>query len=173
MTKPHVFLSGPPHIGKTTALLRVVESFPVDWAGFITKAVLQQNLKIGLEIVTSGGSRHRVASRTQTGRQAPYTLHESELTDALNMAFSNRSEDSFVYLDEINSLFCQSGVFINELSRLLGSRCVVAVVARKGHPILQDLWKRNDIRAFDLDAAQRDTIPGEIAEYLKATHGNN
>ena len=89
------------------------------------------------------------------------------------MAFSNRTEDSFVYLDEINSLFCQSCVFINELSRLLGSRCVVAVVARKGHPILQDLWKRNDIRAFDLDAAQRDTIPGEIAEHLKATHGNN
>ena len=163
----HHFLTGLPFVGKTTALLRIIQSLE-HASGFITLTESRDGEKKGLNLVTSGDQIYHVAtlnppSLRTTGR---YTVNPEILKDAMEKILEYSNHSKYVYMDEIGTLYCQSSLFINTLRDLLESHILIGVIARKGHAFIHEIHRRHDCSFTEIHADNRDDIPGIILKRL-------
>lgn len=163
----HHFLTGLPFVGKTTALLRIIQSLE-HASGFITLADIRNGNKTGLNLVTSGGQTFHVAavnplSPQRTGR---YFVNPEILKEAMEKILEYSSHSKYIYMDEIGTLYCQSSFFTDTVRTLLESRILIGIVARKGHAFIHEIHRRQDCSFTEINGDNRDDIPGIILKRL-------
>ncbi|XP_058690358.1 cancer-related nucleoside-triphosphatase isoform X3 [Poecile atricapillus] len=167
----HVFLTGPPGVGKTTLIQKVTQALkssgvPID--GFYTQEVREGGRRTGFDVVTLSGNRgplSRVspssgssASRREY-RVGQYVVdlvsfEQLVLPMLRNVNQDGDTEKRICVIDEIGKMELFSQAFIQAVRQTLaGSGTVVlgTIPIPKGKPLdlVEEIRSRKDVRVFN------------------------
>jgi nucleoside-triphosphatase len=168
----NLLLTGPPGCGKTTVLERVLEHRgDLRLAGFLTRELREQGQRVGFEAIGLGGRRVTLAhvrfrSLVSVGR---YGVEPDDLIPLIDeeMVRPPGTVDAYL-IDEIGKMECHCPQFIDAVSRLLdGSVPVVATIALRGDGLIAEVKKRPNVQIVEVTRANRQTLPGQIAMWVK------
>ncbi|XP_013011820.2 cancer-related nucleoside-triphosphatase isoform X2 [Cavia porcellus] len=166
----HVFLTGPPGVGKTTLIQKASErlqSFGVAVDGFYTEEVRQGGRRTGFDVVTLSGARgplSRVRSEPQPGRcdcrVGQYVVdvasfEQLALPVLKNAISSGGSRQGVCVIDEIGKMELFSQPFIQAVRQTLSSPGTVVlgtIPVPKGKPLalVEEIRKRPDVKVFSV-----------------------
>ncbi|XP_023779625.1 cancer-related nucleoside-triphosphatase [Cyanistes caeruleus] len=178
----HVFLTGPPGVGKTTLIQKVTQALkssgvPID--GFYTQEVREGGRRTGFDVVTLSGNRgplSRVspssgssASRREY-RVGQYVVdlvsfEQLVLPMLRNVNQDGDTEKRICVIDEIGKMELFSQAFIQAVRQTLaGSGTVVlgTIPIPKGKPLdlVEEIRSRKDVRVFNVSKENRNSILG-------------
>ncbi len=170
--KTHVLLTGVPGCGKTTVVMRLVESlrrsgFPV--AGFYTREIREGAQRVGFGICTLDGhagvlSHVKIRSPHRVGR---YGVDVAGFERLALPALSPDNEARAFLIDEVGKMEVFSPNFVAAVERLLsGDRPVVATVALRGGGPIQRIRSSPNAALITVSAANRDALPGQLLDRL-------
>jgi nucleoside-triphosphatase len=174
----NVLLTGLPGCGKTTVVRRVVQALGgVRLAGIYTKEVREGGQRVGFEIVGLGGQRCLLAhvdwrSHLRVGR---YRVEPARLEPIIEAELGPSPDEVDVYvIDEIGKMECLCPAFVDAVRRVLdGPAPVLATVALKGGGFIAEAKARPDVRLIAVDPANRDGLPGQLADDLPVECGDD
>ena len=171
MGDPTLLITGPPGIGKTTALVRVAELLasrsPV---GFYTEEVRVGGRRKGFRIVTLDGREGVLAhvdlrSRHRVGKYGVDVAGFEQLVCPV----LEGAEGELVLIDEIGKMECFSHRFCEAVERLAdGPVPLVATIAARGGGLIAAMKNRPDAQLFTLNRENRDALPATLAALIGA-----
>lgn len=161
-----------PGAGKTTAMSRLAELLReagVPLSGFLTGELRESGRRVGFEIETFDGQRGLLAHVEFKGppRVGRYGV-DVEAFERLALPALDPPGD-VVLIDELGKMELASERF-GEAVRALFERPlpIVATVQTARHPLTDALKRKRGVSTIRLTAANRDRLPGEVAERLRA-----
>src|SRR5271166_6797905 len=168
----NLLMTGSPGCGKTTVLERVVEHLgDLRLAGFLTLELREHGQRVGFEAVGLGGRRvilaHvRFRSLVSMGR---YGVEPDRLIPLIEEERVRAPGTVDAYLiDEIGKMECHCPQFTEAVCRLLeGPVPLVASIALRGGGFIAKVRGRNDVRVVEVTQGSRQTLPGQIAAWVK------
>ncbi|XP_043541622.1 cancer-related nucleoside-triphosphatase [Chiloscyllium plagiosum] len=180
----HVFLTGPPGIGKTTLIHKTIDvlkssGVPVD--GFYTEEVRKDRRRIGFDVVTVSGKRGPL-SRTsnESGalncrceyRVGQYAVDlpsfECLVLPLLRKVNDRNDTEKKVYvIDEIGKMELFSEPFIQCVRQVLdgsGATILGTIPIPKGKPLglVEEIRSRKDVKIFNITKDNRNNVVEEI-----------
>ena len=161
-----------PGAGKTTALDRLaalLRDAGVPLRGFLTKELRQARGRVGFEIETLGGERGVLAHVELAGppRVGRYGVDIEAFERVALPELSRPRQGSIVLLDELGKMELASKRFREAVGELFEQPVpIVATVQISRHPLTDALKGRPDVETVRLTRANRDRLPGELAERL-------
>lgn len=148
-------LTGPPGIGKTTALRRIVASLGLDaCAGFFTEEIRHDGARIGFCIKTLDGRSGVLAdvSHESALRIGPYgVMMETLETIGLDAVRSAVGNQKIVIIDEIGPMQILSAEFrVAVLDVMRSASILVGTVVYRQVPWVDQLKCRDDVAIYPL-----------------------
>ncbi|XP_006531346.2 cancer-related nucleoside-triphosphatase homolog isoform X1 [Mus musculus] len=151
----HVFLTGPPGVGKTTLIQKAIEvlqssGLPVD--GFYTQEVRQEGKRIGFDVVTLSGA------------QGPLSRAGS----------SCGPKHRVCIIDEIGKMELFSQPFIQAVRQMLSTPGIIVVgtiPVPKGKPLalVEEIRKRRDVKVFNVTRDNRNSLLPDIVAVVQSS----
>ncbi|XP_041106732.1 cancer-related nucleoside-triphosphatase isoform X2 [Polyodon spathula] len=189
----HVFLTGPPGVGKTTLIKKATDAFrspgvPID--GFYTEEVRQAGRRIGFDVVTLSGKRgilSRIGNSSGLSGQREYRVGQYvvDLPSFENVALpllqnvnAGGSTGKRVYIiDEIGRMELFSQSFIQAVRQTLEnaqSSILGTIPIPKGKPlgIVEEIRNRRDVKVFTKDLVDNSSIQIAPLTYNMVTKEN-
>ena len=166
----HLLITGPPGIGKTTVLERVVACLPPAAAtGFLTRELRARGVRQGFVIETLDGRSALLASvRLDAGpRVGRYRICVAALDAVAVPALAARPGVRLVVVDEIGKMESLSPRFAAAVRAALDSPVpVLGTIARSGGALIAEVRRRPDVMLVDVTPENRDGLPAKIAGML-------
>jgi len=168
----NILVTGPPGIGKTTAMKRVVERLAgLRLVGFTTDEVRVGGRRRGFKVITLDGREGTLAdvgfrSRWRVGRYGV----DLEGFERLVCPLLERGADDAdaVVIDEIGKMECFSARFCRAVERLADApTAMVATIGARGGGLIAALKRRSDATLIVLTHANRDDVPDEVATVVR------
>ncbi|XP_056422912.1 cancer-related nucleoside-triphosphatase isoform X3 [Hyla sarda] len=191
----HVFLTGPPGIGKTTLIQKVSEvltTFKVHVDGFYTEEVRLGQRRVGFDVVTMSGQRGKLArissdvknenSKYRVGQYFVDIVSFEQLVLPLMDRFRSTPDTrvrSVCVIDEIGKMELFSKPFILDIGKILNNPSNVVlgtlpVSSGRLLPFVEEVRCRQDVKLFNVTRENRDQVLHEIVttiqEALKNTN---
>jgi nucleoside-triphosphatase len=160
-----------PGAGKTTAIARLSEILRdagVPITGFLTKEMRKSGRRVGFEIETFAGERGLLAHLDIRGspRVSRYGV---DLEEFERLALPALEGKGVALIDELGKMELASERFTKAVRELFeGPAPIVATVHTARHPFTDELKRSAGMSTVRLTAANRDRLPGEVAERLQA-----
>lgn len=166
-------LEGPPKIGKSTAVERLVQllhqtDIPV--GGFITRELREHGRRVGFAVRDIDGPEALLAHQdfrtdVQVGRfYVDVAAFEGVGLPALDSAVEH---GGIVVIDEIARMELASPAFVAAVHTVFDSTVpVVATVHVAEHPVTDKLKARTDVERLEVTEANRDDLPAWLYEQL-------
>jgi len=166
----NLLITGPPGIGKTTVLERVVACLPPAAAtGFLTRELRARGVRQGFVIETLDGRSALFASvRFDAGpRVGRYRVRLAALDAVAVPALAARPGVRLVVVDEIGKMESLSPSFAAAVRAALDSPVpVLGTIARSGGALIAEVRRRSDVTLVDVTHENRDGLPAKIAGML-------
>ncbi|XP_008428449.2 LOW QUALITY PROTEIN: cancer-related nucleoside-triphosphatase [Poecilia reticulata] len=185
----HVFLTGPPGVGKTTLVQKACEalvSSGVGVEGFYTEEVREGGRRVGFDVVTLAGerghlSRIREGASTSHGRRE-YTVGQYvvDLPSFESLALplfrhtgaADGDSRTVFIIDEIGKMELFSQAFIRAVRQTLdGSSCTIlgTIPVPRGKPLglVEEVRSRRDVKVFTLSKENRNALLQDILSTLQ------
>ncbi|XP_068597459.1 cancer-related nucleoside-triphosphatase [Brachionichthys hirsutus] len=183
----HVFLTGPPGVGKTTLVQKAcgaLASSGVGVEGFYTEEVREGGRRIGFDVVTLTGERGRlsrirdVAASSLGRREHTVGQYVVDLPSFENLVLPlfrrvGPADGRGVFvMDEIGKMELFSQSFISSARQTLdgSARTVLGTIpAPKGKPLVlvEEVRSRGDVKVFAVSKENRNTILQDILAVLQ------
>ena len=173
LQKRVLLLTGSPGVGKTTVLIKVVDSLKVKGVsvgGMISREAREGDVRVGFEIIDLTNGKHGwLAHVNQKGGPQVGKYHVN-LQDLDNIAATAITEAvdrcEVVAIDEIGPMELFSQKFKQAVKQALESKkLVLAVVhAKAKDPLINAAKQRADAEIFTATLANRDMIVEEITK---------
>jgi len=166
-----ILLTGLPGCGKTTALMRILESLNCKKAvGFYTQEIREGDKRKGFSWTrldgTTGILAHvAIKSRFKVGKYGVDVAgFEKSVVPVLDI---EQTDAELFVIDEIGKMECLSGKFVAAVRRLFASeKSVLATVAQKGSGLISQVKQSPGVRMFSLTRQNRDQTIAEILQIL-------
>jgi nucleoside-triphosphatase len=163
-----------PGAGKTTAVSRLSELLReagVPVSGFLTRELREAGRRVGFEIETFSGERGLLAHVDIKGppRVSRYGVDVGAFERLAPPALDQLGDEGVVLIDELGKMELASERFAEAVAALFERAVpIVATVHTARHPFTDELKRRPEVETIWLTAANRDRLPGEVAERLRA-----
>lgn len=183
MEKRILLLTGNPGIGKTSILLKVVESLKAKGysvGGMISREVRSQNARVGFEILDLNTSKRGWLAHVnqKTGpKVGRYRVNMRDL-EGLGVSAIVEATEKFdlVAIDEVGPMELFSEKFKDAVNKAVESgKLVVGIIHWKArNRLIDDLKRRIDTKLHVVTYENRDslheTIAKEAVQFLENTH---
>lgn len=166
-----VLLTGRPGCGKTTVIRRTVNQLGAKRClGFYTEEVRERGRRIGFDVVTLAGVRIPLA---RSGGAGPRVGHYGvdvaafERTAVAPLEGLPAQTGRVLILDEIGKMELFSPKFVSLLGLVLdplSAWAVLGTVMRGRHPVVDRLRKQTNIHVVEVNQANREALPSQLAE---------
>ncbi|MEW6378691.1 MAG: NTPase [bacterium] len=173
--RKNILLTGRPGIGKTTLIHKILSIIngkgrEGNAAGFFTEEIREGGARKGFRIKTLSGdaallSHVTIKSPYRVGKYG-INLEEFERVAIPSIDISQEGT-AIIVIDEIGKMECFSPVFQQKTVEALNSgKRVLATIALKGDGFISSLKKRPDVTLIQVTEANRNQLPGVLAEEL-------
>jgi len=175
MSPPRILVTGPPGIGKTTLVLRVLDLLHGRrLSGFYTEEVRGRTGRTGFRIVTLDGRTAQLATAGGVGgpRVGRYTVHLAALEALCEDVLEPGPDVDAVFIDEIGKMECLSPTFVRAAQRALtGPVPVLGTVALAGGGFIAEAKRMPGAEVITLSRENRERLPDDVAARLSAARG--
>jgi nucleoside-triphosphatase len=164
-----ILLTGPPQCGKTTVVQKVLARWPGKAAGFYTREVRQQGIRLGFEIVTLAGATALLSHVDFPGpyRVGKYGVNLENFHRVALPALAVGPGVGLIVVDEVGKMECLSARFVAAMESLWRQPVPLLVtVAEKGGGLIAALKGKPDKTLFTVTLANRDELPDRILGLL-------
>jgi nucleoside-triphosphatase len=165
-----VLLTGPPGVGKTTLIKKLLTAVPGLWGGFYTQELRGTGGRLGFEIITLDGRR---ATLAHVGRRGPPRVGKYgvylENVNAVAVPALERAvaEADYVAMDEIGKMELLSAAFrAAVLHAVQGPKTVAGTILWQSHPWADALRRTPGVSVITVTLANRDTLLNLIMQLL-------
>jgi nucleoside-triphosphatase len=171
---PRLLIEARPGAGKTTAIGRLAEllrSEGVPLSGFLTREIREGGRRIGFSIETFAGSHGVLAHVEIDGppRVGRYGVDLEEFERLALPALEPPEDGGVLLIDELGKMELASVRFGDAVSDLFDRPVpIVATVQAGRHPFTDALKRRRGVSTVRLTARNRERVPNEVAERLRA-----
>ncbi|MEM1530498.1 MAG: NTPase [Candidatus Bathyarchaeia archaeon] len=173
--KHHIFLTGPPRVGKTTVILRVVEELRaggVKVGGMVSEEIREMGVRVGFRIIDlDSGAKGILAHVSQ--RSGPsigkYRVCLEDLEGIGVKAILNACEKaSIIVIDEVGPMELYSSAFKAAVLRALdsGKRVLGTIHYRVSSEFTNLIKGRADTSIIEVTYENRDRLPKTIVNEL-------
>lgn len=167
---PLVLLTGPPGVGKTTALRRACELLEIGpLRGFYTEEVRAGGVRQGFRLVTFDGETRTIADVGRPGapRVGKYGVDVAAIEAVSRRVLAPDPAVALSVIDEIGKMECLAAGFVAAVRGLLARSCpLLATVALRGEGLIEDVKRDPRACVVHLTRENRDRVPGEVARML-------
>ena len=171
-----ILVTGAPGVGKTTLVRRVLEQLPgIRAAGFYTQEVRGWSGRTGFRVVALDGRAGWLATAgaAEGPRVGRYAVHVAEFEAVALPALEPRAGMDLLVLDEIGKMECLSRAFVAAARRALAADiALLGTVALRGGGFIAEAKQSPGIELVTLSAANRDSMPAQIAERFRASRAS-
>jgi nucleoside-triphosphatase len=163
-----MLLTGPPRVGKTTIVKKLVSWLKdegVSFKGFYTEEIRNKKGRIGFKLVTFNGMEKVLAhvSIKSSCRVGKYGVDISALEEVLEL-ITPESRDEIIIIDEIGKMECFSEKFKTlVLNALKWENPFLGTIALKGDSFIEYIKKMQNIELIAVTTKNRN----ELFFYLK------
>jgi nucleoside-triphosphatase len=165
-----LLLTGAPGVGKTTIIRRVAERLTGRHiAGFYTEEIRARGGREGFRLTTFDGrdvvmAHVKLRTNARVGR---YAVDVAAIDAAALTALRPDEAVELYMVDEIGKMECLSTQFVTAMRRLLqSSQPVVATVALKGPPFVEEVKTGRGVELWHITRENRDQLPAAVMRWL-------
>ena len=159
MRKRHLFITGLPAVGKTTAVLRIIESLARPCAGFYSQNIFNGTIKNGIRLLSLNGQTMDIQRlRNEKGSYSDYIFDTAAFDRFFLAAFDLRGTEPLILIDELGPLICRSENLLIKINEWLEQHQVLGTLARRGHAFIESVHRRSDTDVVTLTAQNRDDL---------------
>ncbi|KAM6217417.1 cancer-related nucleoside-triphosphatase [Rhynchocyon petersi] len=185
----HVFLTGPPGVGKTTLIRKASEALKssgVAVDGFYTEEIRQGGRRIGFDVVTLSGTRgplSRVGSEPPPGKRVcrvgQYVVdlpafEQLALPVLRNADLGSSPGQTVCVIDEIGKMELFSQSFIQAVRQKLSTPGIIVlgtIPVPKGKPLafVEEIRNRSDVKVFTVTKDNRSSLLQDIVMCVQSS----
>jgi nucleoside-triphosphatase len=168
-----VVITGPPGVGKTTLILRLLKAAPLTRVvGFYTQEFRQDRTRVGFEAVGLSTVRKVVLASTQcrTGlRVGKYGVDVQGFEQFLSQEFSSHWQTAqLLVVDEIGKMECLSARFVELMKAILASdRSLLATCAQRASGFPAQVRQRTALELITLSRATMESVYSDLLQRLQ------
>jgi nucleoside-triphosphatase len=166
----NVLLTGPPGVGKTTIIKKVINSITMKKGGFYTEEIRRDNKRVGFKIVSFLGEEEVLAhinsrSRYRVGKYGVNVkAFEKVGIPAILDAISNKD---LIIIDELGRMELYSEEFQKIVIRALDSeKPLLGVIQLHRNYFLDSIRERRDVKIIKVNEKNRDGLPNLIIKEI-------
>ncbi|MBS7605592.1 MAG: NTPase [Candidatus Bathyarchaeia archaeon] len=170
-----MFLTGPPRIGKTTVILKVLNTLReknVRIGGMISQEILERGVRVGFKIIDLLNNLEGILAHInrECGPQiGKYRVCLEDLEKIGVKAILNACERAdIVVIDEVGPMELYSETFKDAVLRALNSGKIVlgTIHWRAKTPFTEMIRQRGDVKIIEVKYENRNVLPKIISEEL-------
>lgn len=167
-----LLLTGPPGVGKTTIIQKVLSGIELGAGGFYTQEIRREGCRVGFSLRTLDGEQGVLAhidygGRHRVGRYGvDIALFEAMVLPALEGALRAKE---LVVIDEIGKMELFSRQFQEMVLRVLDQdeRHLLGVIHQGREPFAEAIRRRDDVEVITVSQANRHGLPPRIITRLQ------
>jgi len=168
----NVLLTGPPGVGKTTAIRKVLALLRgVKVGGFFTEAIEEGGRRTGFALIDLAGPRGVLASARVSGgpRVGRYGVNVADMERIGVPALLHALESAdLIVCDEIGRMELHCPEFRHAIVRCLdSSRPVLGTIQARRNEFLDGVRARPDVELVSVAVDSRDSLPALLARRLR------
>ena len=157
----NILVTGPPRIGKSTLIERIVSRVQGPVTGFFTREIRERGKRVGFSIVTLDGKTGVLAHQDIKGpfSVGRYGVNLKDIDQVAVPSMRPSGSEVIVVIDEIGKMECLSSLFRASLITVLDSENpVIGSIALKGGPFIEKVKGRKDISLIEVTQKNRDEL---------------
>ena len=166
-----LLLTGRPGVGKTTVVRRVVAGLGAWRArGFTTEEIRVRGHRTGFGLEALDGTLETLArvGLASPHRIGPYGVDVAALDRVVASTLAPDPAVQVFVVDEIGKMECLSAPFVAAVRELLDSpRLLVATIAARGGPFVEETRKRPDVEVWTVTRENREGLPPRVLAWLR------
>ena len=167
MRKRNVLVTGPPGIGKSTVIEKLLRQLGRPACGFFTREIREYGKRAGFSILTCNGEEGILAhvNIKSVRRVGRYGVNLDAVNRLVVPSMIPETPKHVIVVDEIGKMECFSKLFRDAVVRALDAEnLVIGSVAMKGEPFIQSVKARSDVRLVQVTEKNRDTLASLLLE---------
>ncbi len=167
----NILLTGPPRIGKTTVIKRIIEIIGInDTMGFWSEEIREHGKRVGFGIMTTLGESGILAhvSLKEGPRVSKYHVNVADINHIIVPVLRRAvRSNKIIIIDEIAKMELFSKEFADAVIECLNTGNVIGTIQLRRDLFLEQIRGRPDCMIINVTHANRDTLPMKILEIIQ------
>jgi len=166
----NVLICGPPGVGKTTLVKKILKNINLRAGGFYTEEIKENNRRVGFKIISLDNQEGILAHISIKGakRVGRYGVNIDDLESigVKSLDRAPRNED-LVIIDEIGKMEIFSDKFKEKVLACLNSeKFVLATIGIGGDKYISRIKERDDVTVFKMNRENRDELRDKVLSLI-------